>query len=202
MRRRSALLPLLLLVPLALLTAACGSDDDGGAIEVGDGGEGADGDDGAGPDLTQVFPVPPGGAVDTTVPVDPDTPVSDDGNSSSGGGGDAGAPVGGEARIVHPTPGLVGVVEATLDSAVLRDGNKVEARFYGGVADCYGVDHVDVVESPTDVTITVFTGSPPEAAARTCIEIAELQAVIVPLDAPLGDRVVLDGSSGAQVPLS
>jgi hypothetical protein len=123
---------------------------------------------------------------------DPDAPVT--------GAPDPGGPApDGGARIVTPTPGLDGVVRAALDSAVVLDDGRLEVRFYGGVQECYGVDHVDVAETDTEVTVSVFTGSRPEAAARACIEIAELQAVIVTLDAPLAERVVVDGSSGTPV---
>ena len=194
--RSRLLLSTVLLCSLGLFAAACGNEDDGGAIVAGD----SDGDGGG--NSSSGGGAAGGPAVDVPItnvplPVDPNTPVSND-----PGDDPAMDPANGEARIVSPTPGLTGVVESALDSALLRDGNKVEARFYGGVADCYGVDHVDVEETAAAVTITVFTGIPQEAIARSCIEIAELQAVIVPLGAPLGDRVVIDGSSGAQVPLS
>lgn len=127
---------------------------------------------------------------------DPDTPVS---NSPDPGAGAADSAGGGDPRIVEPTPGLDGVVVNAIDSVVLRDDAELEVRFYGGVEECYGVDHVDVVETDVDVTVTVSTGSRPEAAGQACIEIAELQAVIVRLGQPLGDRAVIDGSSGSRV---
>jgi hypothetical protein len=101
--------------------------------------------------------------------------------------------------VVTPTPGLDGVVPAAIDSVVALDGAKLEVRFYSGVEDCYGVDRVDVEETDAEVTVSVFTGSRPEARDIACIEIAELVAVVLTLDAPLGDRVVVDGSSGAPV---
>ena len=123
---------------------------------------------------------------------DPDAPVT--------APPDAGGPApDGGARVVTPTPGLDGVVNAAIDSVVARAEDELEVRFYGGVAECYGVDRVEVTETDAEVTISVFTGSLPEAAGRACIEIAELQAVVVDLDAPLAGRAVVDGSSGAPV---
>jgi hypothetical protein len=103
--------------------------------------------------------------------------------------------------VVVPTPGLDGVVAAAIDSAVALDGSKLEVRFYSGVEDCYGLERIDVEETEADVTVAVFTGSRPEARDVACIEIAELVAAVVTLDAPLGDRAVLDASSGAEVPV-
>jgi hypothetical protein len=45
------------------------------------------------------------------------------------------------------------------------------------------------------VLISVFTGRRP--GAEVCIEIAELQAVRVTLDEPVGDRKIVDGNAGA-----
>lgn len=216
-RPRSLVVSLALLSSLGLVAAACGDEDDGGAI-VAEGEAGADQADGGGSGSSagNAGSGSAGGAPATDAPStdastlpaqDPDAPVTDDGNAGgpvNGGGGNVPipAPGTGEARIVNPTPGLIGVIESAIAGAVLRDGNKVEARFYGGVQECYGVDRVEVEETAESVTITVFTGSPPDAAARVCIDIAELQAVLVALDAPLGERIVIDGSSGAEVPLS
>jgi hypothetical protein len=103
--------------------------------------------------------------------------------------------------VVTPTPGLDGVVPAAIDSARALDGDKLEVRFYSGVEDCYGLERVDLDETDTEVTVAVFTGSRPEARDVACIEIAELVSTVVTLDAPLGDRAVVDASTGAPVPL-
>ena len=54
----------------------------------------------------------------------------------------------------------------------------------------------EVEESDVSVTVTVRTAVPPVPMADIGIP-AEL---IVPLDAPLGDRAVIDGSTGEPVP--
>jgi hypothetical protein len=107
----------------------------------------------------------------------------------------------GSARVVTPTPGLDGVVPAAIDSASALDGNKLEVRFYSGVEDCYGLERIDVEETEAEVSVAVFTGNRPEARDIACIEIAELVAAVVTLDAPLGERTVVDASTGAAVPV-
>jgi hypothetical protein len=77
--------------------------------------------------------------------------------------------------------------------------DKLEVTFYNGVPECYGVDRVEVEETDAEVTVTVFTGSLPLDGEVACIEIAVLQAVAVTLDSPLGDRPLLDGSTGSEV---
>lgn len=171
--------PLVLAVAiLAVLgpVAACGDDDDAVVSD-------------------------PGTRISEPAPDDlPATLPGDDGNAA--GGGDDGDAGDGGPRVVNPTPGLDGVVPTALDSAVALPSDKVEVRFYGGVEGCHGVDHIEVEEAAESVTVTVFTGTPPEAAARACIEIAEFQAVIVALASPLAGRAIVDGSTGAEVPLS
>lgn len=128
---------------------------------------------------------------------DPDTPVTQDPSLvDPGPGTDPGA---GGAAILTPTPGLDNPNPAAIDSVHSTADNKLEVRFYNGVQECYGVDRVEVVETDTEVSLTVFTGSLPGNAARVCIDLAQLQAVAVTLDAPLGERAVVDGSSGAPV---
>lgn len=175
--RRALVVSLALLCSLGGL-AACGDEDDGGA--VGAGGNG--GNDSSSSDGGAVTDPP---ASDTTVPGDT-TPET----TPSG------------ARVVNPTPGLLDPIPTAIDSITALENSKFEVRFYGGVEGCHGVDRIEVEEGDADVTITVYTGTPPEAAARACIEIAELQAVIAVVVSPLGERVIIDGSSGAEVPLS
>lgn len=128
---------------------------------------------------------------------DPNTPVT-----SPPGSDDTSPPAGGGARLVEATPGLDGVAVTAIDSVVVIDDTTLEIRFYNGVEPCYGVDHVTVDETPTAVTVEVGVGSNPDAGGVACIEIAELQGVRVSLTAPLGDRAVIDASTGAPAPLS
>lgn len=138
---------------------------------------------------------------DETTADGPDSPVTGapdgDGGGDDGGGGDGGG--GGNDGLINPTPGLNGVTASAIDSAVLVADDKLEVAFFNGVRDCYGVDRVEVEETDVEVTVTVFTGTLPAAVGRACIEIAELQKVVVALDAPLGERTLVDGSGGTPV---
>ena len=129
---------------------------------------------------------------DTSVSSPPDTgPVTTEpGDPGSGG-----------AAIVTPTPGLGNVNPTAIDSAASTADDKLEVRFYNGVQACYGVDRVEVEETDADVTVTVFTGTLPGDGDRVCIDLAELQAVAVRLDAPLAGRALVDGSTGVPVPV-
>ena len=129
---------------------------------------------------------------------DPDAPVTD-APGGGDGGGDTTVPGDGGPGLVGPTPGLDGVVPAAIDSARSVADDKLEVAFYNGVPECYGVDRVEVDETDTEVTVSVFTGSLPLDGEVACIEIAVLQAVAVTLDAPLGERTLVDGSTGTEV---
>ena len=101
--------------------------------------------------------------------------------------------------MLEPTPGLQNPVATFIESYATPSDTTVELRFATGVEDCYGLDRVDVEEEADAVTVTVFTGSKP--GAQVCIEIAELVVTTVELSAPLGERVVIDGSSGNPLPV-
>jgi hypothetical protein len=128
---------------------------------------------------------------------DPDTPVTSPPTDATDA---TGAPPAGGARVVEPTPGLDNVVPTAIDSAVIVDDTTIEVRFYNGVEPCYGVDHATVEQSPTAAIVEVGVGSNPAAGGVACIEIAELQAVRLTLTRPLGDRAVVDASTGQPVP--
>ena len=135
---------------------------------------------------------------------DDDTATSDDPTTDAPGSGDT-EPVdpGDGAGPVTPTPGLLDPRPTAIDSVSVVDGgegDKVEVSFYNGVRDCYGLDRVEVTEADESVTIGVFTGSRPPGD-QVCIDIAQLQVTVVTLEAPLGDREVIDASTRAAVPV-
>lgn len=128
---------------------------------------------------------------------DPDVPVTNIPTDPGIGG-----PAGGEPLVVQPTPGLASPTTVAIDLVRLVDPKTLEVSFYNGVVPCYGVDHVTVDEQADRVTIEVVTGSNPQAGDVACIEIAQLQAVVVSLAAPLGDRIVIDAQLGGEVPVT
>lgn len=64
---------------------------------------------------------------------------------------------------------------------------------------CYALGRIDVDESATEVTITVFEGHLPTEGETACPDDARLASVPIDLDAPLGDRDVIDGATGDAV---
>lgn len=95
--------------------------------------------------------------------------------------------------IVRPREGLVDPRPVALEGIEPLEPDRLLATFYGGVEECYGVARVDVEETSDTVTITVYEGHVPEA--EVCIDIALLKGVVVTLEAPLGDREVVDGAA-------
>jgi hypothetical protein len=153
----------LLVLALAIVAVvACGGDDD---VSVGSPGAG----DGT-----------------TTTTFDPDTPVT----SPPQTGGDV--PPGGPERV-EPLSGAVNINPVSFDPAEAEatDGG-VLVRFWGGVAPCFVLSHYDVDETADSVTVSLFGGSHPSEPDAVCIELAQQYEVLVPLDEPLGDRVLVD----------
>jgi hypothetical protein len=164
MRRRLTLTGSLVL-SLALLLAACGSDD---------------------PDVQAGAPGPDA----TTTAVDPDDAVSsppiDPGVTSPPGRPQRVEPTG-DAENVRPMSFDVGDVKP--------DGNSLLVRFWGGVAPCFVLDRVSVAETANAVTVGLFAGNEPTDEDVACIELALHYEVRVPLDAPLGSRAVVDANA-------
>jgi hypothetical protein len=101
-----------------------------------------------------------------------------------------------EPQVVQPRPGMADVRPRPFDSAsVDPDGVTVSIDFVSGVEPCYVLDHVDVVEGPDAITITLFEGNDPAAGRVACIEIGVFKRTIVTLTEPIADRPIVDGGA-------
>jgi hypothetical protein len=95
--------------------------------------------------------------------------------------------------LVTPRPGLVEPRPHAWESVKVEDDRTLLIQFYGGVEECYGLDHVDVKYGRDEVTVTLFEGRVP--TAKVCVEMVVLKAVRVHLDEPLAGREVVDGAA-------
>lgn len=71
-----------------------------------------------------------------------------------------------------------------------RNGQGLRINFTAGTPDCFGV-HLTTQETPETVTVELHGGTPPEAVGRMCIALAVNGTMDVPLQGPLGDRMVM-----------
>ena len=100
------------------------------------------------------------------------------------------------AQLVEPRPGMADVRPHIFDHAVANDdGTSITVFFWSGVEPCYVLDHVDVDQGPSTITVTLFEGHDASAGDVACIEIALLKKVVVQLDGPVGDRRIVDGAA-------
>ncbi len=67
--------------------------------------------------------------------------------------------------------------------------------FWGGVAPCFVLARTQVEETAQSVTIALYAGRAPTEVDVACIELAKRYEVKVPLDAPLGNRKVVDANA-------
>jgi hypothetical protein len=74
------------------------------------------------------------------------------------------------------------------------DGGVV-VPFWGGVAPCFVLARSDVHETAQQVDIALFAGHDPRAAGVACIELAKRYEVKIPLEAPLGNRTVVNANA-------
>lgn len=95
---------------------------------------------------------------------------------------------------VEPQPGQEGVREIGWDDFTKLGPRRLEVTFSSGIEPCNVLDYVDVSETESTVTITLFEGSTPTDEDIACIEIAVFKSVVVELEGPLGDRKVKDGT--------
>lgn len=133
-----------------------------------------------------------------------DTPVTDGGHQPSGGPpapSDAGTrPALPPARTVHPD--AVDLLVRPFDSAVAdeTDGS-LHVLYFAGREPCYVLGPIDVIARPDTVTVTLREGRDPTQMDAACTDDAQLVSTRVPLDGRLGDRLLIDGSDGREVPV-
>ncbi|KWX21185.1 hypothetical protein AFM11_26380 [Mycolicibacterium wolinskyi] len=71
-----------------------------------------------------------------------------------------------------------------------RHGQGLRINFTAGTPDCFGV-HLTTQETAETVMVELHGGTPPEAVGRMCIALAVDGTMDVPLQGPLGGRVVM-----------
>lgn len=165
------------LLALALLAGACGTDSEDVSA----------GDDTAG--------VPP--AAGACLAEDPDCEDSSaPGDELPPPGDEPGLPSAPQPELVTPE-GNTSRTHPVIWQEILDSGEEDVLRlgFTGGVAPCFVLDRVDVVETDESVTVTLYAGTAKGSEDQACIEIAKYYAVDVPLDGPLGERDVVDGAA-------
>ncbi len=92
---------------------------------------------------------------------------------------------------VEAQPGVGENIRAQAFESAIAEGDHLLVRYVSGVESCYVLDRVDVVETGTEVAVTLYIGARP--GADVCIELAKYYEVLVPLDEPLGNRKVVNG---------
>lgn len=102
------------------------------------------------------------------------------GSAAPGGPADGGQPM---SRFVAAVPS--------------PDGMSLTATFWGGVEDCF---RYRVTARETEQTVELTLHEKRRGGTAVCIELAQEWTRAVPLDQPLGDRTVVDGTNGAPVP--
>lgn len=90
-----------------------------------------------------------------------------------------------------PRTDLVQLQPTTPDEVIVDPANDQQllVRFQGAAEPCSGAA-ITVTETETDVTVELATGLDPNAAAMTCIAQVFDYEIVVPLDAPLGERTI------------
>ncbi len=95
-------------------------------------------------------------------------------------------------RRIDPRPGIAMNIEPIPWEVVVADEDGVLVRYSSGSESCYVLDRIDVIETDSEVTITLQEGWNP--ANEVCVAMGMYYEVHVPLDTPIGDRAVIDGA--------
>ena len=93
-------------------------------------------------------------------------------------------------------PGALEDVGTTTWQSATRVGDRtLDIDYLGAPNRCRVLANVRVAESASEVRVTLFLGTPPENAGRTCSNLGIPVRTRVPLDAPVGDRRVVDAGA-------
>jgi hypothetical protein len=137
-------------------------------------------------------------AAPSTAPTSSTTTTAPPGSSVSSRPQDPGASVPSFRRgeRIAPHGDATDVHALSFDPAEVHavDGGVV-VPFWGGVAPCFVLVRFEVHETAQQVDIALFAGHDRSAEGRACIELAKRYEVKVPLDAPLGNRKVVDANA-------
>lgn len=97
-------------------------------------------------------------------------------------------------RLTRPRPGQDHVRARRWESAAVHDDDvTIDITYWSGVEPCYVLDRVEVREEAARVVITLYEGSQP-GFDGACTEQAVERTTRIRLSAPLGSRVLVDGS--------
>lgn len=97
------------------------------------------------------------------------------------------------AKRVTVDPDAVQLNRMPFTEAGLIGPQTVAVRYWAGVEPCTLLGRVDVVETATTVTITVWVGGTTQLIA--CTAQAVYYETLVELSAPLGNRTIVDGAA-------
>jgi hypothetical protein len=112
-------------------------------------------------------------------------PLPDTGGTAPEPGTGQAASIRSRTDLIDPRP-----FEPTSVAADPSNNQRLLIRFWGGVEPCFGAEF-RVVETATDVKVTVLGGAPPDAINRSCIALAKLYEGSVDLKAPLAARAIV-----------
>lgn len=136
--------------------------------------------------------------VDTTALSDADTTATRDADTvqtSSSPPPPEEVPVGDVGTMFVSTPDLVRAMPTPFESWSHISPNTIAIHFVTGTPECYGA-HAEVTETDTEVVIGLRTGTLPEAADKACIMVAVYGTMQMTLQAPLGDRDIVNAAWG------
>jgi hypothetical protein len=92
---------------------------------------------------------------------------------------------------------------APISGVTVNDGGtRLVVEYVAPSESCGGDSKVDVEETDTKVTVTAETRKPFRLGTSTCLPRGRIAHATVVLGAPLGERQVVDGSTGGPVPVA